>query len=51
MNNVVAQIKVLNLGVELGDHSAIHYLKYVEGDVLVTPKDFEEDELVNDAQA
>lgn len=49
-NNGFAQVKVVNPGVELVT-TRKHYLKHVEVGVLVTPEDFEEDEMVNEDQA
>ena len=49
-HNGVEQIKVVNPRVKISTEG-IHFLKFVEGGVLVTPEDFEEDEIVDNAQA
>lgn len=42
-NNAVEQLKVVNLEVEMSV-KGIHYLKYLENGVLVTPPEDEEDD-------
>jgi len=49
-NNGVAWVKAVNHGVEVVT-TRIHYLKHVEVGMLVTPEDFEEDDMVNEVQS
>lgn len=49
-DNAVEQLKVVNFEVELCVEE-IHFLKFVENEVLVTPPEEEEDEHVGNPQA
>jgi hypothetical protein len=48
--NGVDQVKVVNPRVDLSI-DGIYDLKFVEGGMLVTPDDFQDDELMDDAHA